>query len=194
MSGTQSRTAFSTELRNPFLGALDSTSAARFSKLRMVRMRQGAKESAGLLMFRRRGGHFEVLLAHPGGPFWANKDEGAWTIPKGLLDGQQPLEAARREFEEETGVQPEGPFIPLGSITQKAGKVVHAWAWEGDADPADMRSNDVRTEWPKGSGKWITVPEVDRCEWLSGDEARRRINPAQGELIDRLIAVLAEKA
>jgi Predicted NTP pyrophosphohydrolase len=153
----------------------------------MVRV---AKESAGLLMFRHAGSGIEVLLAHPGGPFWRDKDEGAWTIPKGLLDGQETLEAACREFEEETGLQPRGPFIELGFITQKAGKIVHAWAWEGDADPATMTSNVVKTEWPKGSQKWITVPEVDRCAWFAPEDAKRKINAAQAELIDRLVAIL----
>ena len=148
-------------------------------------------ESAGLLMFRRIGSGIEVLLAHPGGPFWRDKDDGAWTIPKGLLDGQETLEAACREFEEETGVQPHGPFMELGFVTQKAGKIVHAWAWEGDADPATMTSNVVKTEWPKGSQKWITVPEVDRCEWFAPSDAKRKINSAQAELIDRLVAILA---
>lgn len=148
------------------------------------------KESAGLLMFRRRGSGLEVLLAHPGGPFWRDKDNGAWTIPKGLLDGQETLEAACREFEEETGIKPEGPFLELGSITQKAGKIVHAWAWEGDADPATMSSNHVKTEWPKGSRQWITVPEVDRCDWFAPEIAKIKINSAQAELIDRLVAKL----
>jgi len=138
-----------------------------------------ASESAGLLLFRRRGGALEVFLAHPGGPFWKNKDAGAWTIPKGLPDeGEEPLAAARRELEEETGIVPRGPFLPLGAIRQKAGKVVHAWAWEGDADPGAVASNEVRTEWPRGSGRWLTFPEVDRCAWFSPEAAREKINPA----------------
>lgn len=152
-----------------------------------------ASESAGLFLFRRRGGALEVFLAHPGGPFWKNKDEGAWTIPKGVTEeGEEPLAAARREFQEETGIVPREPFIPLGSIRQKAGKTVHAWAWEGDADPSAVTSNEVRTEWPRGSGRWLTFPEVDRCGWFSPDAAREKINPAQAALIDRLIAALAE--
>jgi predicted NUDIX family NTP pyrophosphohydrolase len=147
--------------------------------------------SAGLLMFRRRGGALEVLLAHPGGPAWANKDLGAWTIPKGEIDeGEDALATARREFEEETGFRPEGAFHPLGSIRQKSGKIVHAWAFEGDADPAAIHSNSFRMQWPPGSGQWETFPEVDRVEWFSPDEARRRINPAQLALIDALEAVL----
>jgi predicted NUDIX family NTP pyrophosphohydrolase len=98
----------------------------------------------------------EVFLAHPGGPFWKARDLGAWTVPKGLVEkGEDPLAAAIREFEEETGVRPEGPFLPLGSIRQKAGKLVHAWAWEGEADPRQVRSNLMRTEWPRGSGRWL---------------------------------------
>src|ERR687889_12419 len=136
--------------------------------------------SAGLLLFRRTSGALELFLAHPGGPFWKDRDAGAWTIPKGIIDqDEDPLDAARREFREETGIQPEGPYIPLGSIRQKAGKTIHAWAWEGDADAGATRSNEMRTEWPRGSGRWITFPEVDRCAWFDGATARRKINPAQ---------------
>lgn len=150
-----------------------------------------ANVSAGMLLFRRTGGGVEVFLAHPGGPFWKNKDAGAWTIPKGVVDeGEDPLDAARREFVEETGITPVEPFLPLGAIRQKAGKTVHAWAWEGDADPDAVTSNEVRTEWPRGSGRWLTFPEVDRCAWFTPDEARERINPAQAELIGRLQALL----
>jgi predicted NUDIX family NTP pyrophosphohydrolase len=149
------------------------------------------KISAGLLLFRRGGTGLEVFLAHPGGPFWTHKDAGAWTIPKGLIEpGEEPLAAARREFEEETGVRPEGPFLPLGSIRQKAGKEIHAWAWEGDADPERVTSNMVRTEWPRGSGRWLAFPEVDRCAWFDPATARGKINPAQAELITRLEAAL----
>lgn len=151
-------------------------------------------ESAGMVLFRRteaRG--LEVLLAHPGGPFWKNKDEGAWTIPKGLVDeGETPLAAAQREFREETGLQPREPFLPLGDIRQKAGKRVHAWAWEGDADPATVTSNVMRTEWPRGSGRMISFPEVDRCAWFTPAEARVKMNAAQAELIGRLEELLAE--
>jgi predicted NUDIX family NTP pyrophosphohydrolase len=154
-------------------------------------MTRRAGESAGLLMFRRREGGVEVFLAHPGGPFWKYKDAGAWTIPKGLVDeGEEPLDGACREFREETGIEPVGPFLPLGEIRQKAGKRVHAWAWEGDADPAATVSNEMKTEWPRGSGRWITFPEVDRCAWFTPDQARVRINPAQAELIARLEALL----
>jgi predicted NUDIX family NTP pyrophosphohydrolase len=138
-------------------------------------------------MFRRGPGGLEALLVHPGGPFWKNKDAGAWSIPKGELDeGEEPLHAAQREFEEETGIHPEGAFHPLGSVTQKAGKVVHAWAFEGDCDPACLRSNTFQARWPPGSSEWRTFPEVDRAEFFALDEARRRINPAQVALIDRL--------
>ncbi len=150
------------------------------------------KISAGLLLFRRGRAGLELFLAHPGGPFWSRKDAGAWTIPKGLIEpGEDPLDAARREFEEETGIAPQGPFLPLGSIRQKAGKEIHAWAWEGDADPDRVTSNLARTEWPRGSGRWLTFPEVDRCGWFGPEAAREKINSAQAELISRLEAALA---
>jgi predicted NUDIX family NTP pyrophosphohydrolase len=143
--------------------------------------------SAGILLFRRRAWGLEVFLAHPGGPFWAKREAGAWTIPKGVVgEGEELLDAARRELREETGLAPEGPFIALGSIKQKAGKTVYAWACEGDADPSTVTSNDTRVEWPRGSGKWLVHPEVDRCQWFTVDDARTRINPAQAELLDRL--------
>jgi predicted NUDIX family NTP pyrophosphohydrolase len=148
--------------------------------------------SAGLLLFRRPKGGLEVFLAHPGGPFWKMRDLGAWTVPKGLVErGEDPLRAAIREFEEETSVRPEGPYLQLGSVRQKAGKLVHAWAWEGEADPRQVRSNMMRAEWPRGSGRWLTFPEVDRCEWFDARSARQKINPAQSELIDRLEAALS---
>jgi predicted NUDIX family NTP pyrophosphohydrolase len=147
--------------------------------------------SAGLLMYRRRPAGLEVLLVHPGGPFWAKKDLGAWTIPKGeIAEGEDELATARREFEEETGLRPDGTLVPLGSIKQKGGKVVHAWAFEGDADAGAIRSNTYRVQWPPGSAEWSTFPEVDRAEWFSPDEARRRINPAQAALIDTLERVV----
>ena len=148
--------------------------------------------SAGLLMYRRRGGALEVLLVHPGGPFWSNKDLGAWTIPKGeVAEGEDEVTTARREFQEETGLQPQGALRPLGSVKQKGGKVVHAWAFEGDADAAAIRSNTYSVEWPPRSGQWRTFPEVDRAEWFPLDEARRRINAAQAGLIDTLERALA---
>lgn len=153
---------------------------------------KASQTSAGLLLFRRSPGPLELFLAHPGGPFWRGRDAGAWTIPKGLTEpGEDLLAAACREFEEETGVKPLGPFLPLGSVRQKAGKVIHAWAWEGDADSAAVTSNTMKAEWPRGSGRWLTFPEVDRCAWFTPDEARNRLNPAQAELVDRLQAALA---
>ena len=147
--------------------------------------------SAGLLLYRRTRDGVELLLAHPGGPFWARRDEGAWTIPKGVPSPDEDLlETARREFSEETGASASGPFLPLGSIRQKAGKTVHAWAAEGDLDPAAVVSNTMKTEWPPRSGRWITFPEVDRCEWFDPDTARRKLIPAQAELVDRLLAAL----
>jgi predicted NUDIX family NTP pyrophosphohydrolase len=147
--------------------------------------------SAGLLLFRRTGAGLEVFLAHPGGPFWQGRDLGAWTIPKGMIDdGEEPLAAARREFTEETGIVPREPFLSLGNVRQKAGKVVHAWAWEGDADAAAVTSNSMRIEWPRGSGTWVSFPEVDRCAWFDLPTARQKMNPAQSELLDRLEAAL----
>jgi predicted NUDIX family NTP pyrophosphohydrolase len=155
-------------------------------------MAEGRNLSAGLLLFRRPHGRLEVFLAHPGGPFWRGRDLGAWTIPKGLVaPGEELLAAARREFEEETGIRPLEPFMPLGSIRQKAGKVIHAWAWEGDADASGIVSNTASVEWPRGSGRSITYPEVDRCAWFDPPTARTRLNPAQAELVDRLQALLA---
>jgi predicted NUDIX family NTP pyrophosphohydrolase len=154
-------------------------------------MASRSKISAGLLLFRRGRTGLEVFLAHPGGPFWAKRDAGVWSNPKGLLDeGEEPLAAACREFEEETGIQPRGPFLPLGSVVQKAGKAVHAWAWEGDADPGLVKSNAVRTEWPTGSGRWLSFPEMDRCAWFDLTTARQKMIPAQAEFIGRLEAAL----
>jgi predicted NUDIX family NTP pyrophosphohydrolase len=155
-----------------------------------MRRREGV--SAGLLLFRRSDGRLEVLLAHPGGPYWVNRDAGAWTIPKGAGNaGEELLVTARREFAEETGLRPEGPFLPLGSVRQKAGKLVHAWACEGEADPSALVSNTMWAEWPPGSGRRVEFPEVDRCAWFSPEEARAKLNPAQAEFIDRLEAALA---
>jgi predicted NUDIX family NTP pyrophosphohydrolase len=146
-----------------------------------------APPSAGLLLFRRGPAGIEVFLAHPGGPFWRGRDDGAWTIPKGAVHpGEDPLHAARREFREETGLAPEGPYVPLGEIRQKAGKRVLAWACEGDADPARVVSNLARLEWPRGSRRWIEFPEVDRCGWFPLEAARAKLNPAQAELLGRL--------
>ena len=154
-------------------------------------MARPAAESAGLLLYRRGPAGLEVFLAHPGGPFWQRRDAGAWTIPKGAVEsGETLLAAACREFEEETGITPAGPFLALGSIRQKAGKVIHAWAWAGDADPSRIRSIMMETEWPRGSGRKIRFPEVDRCGWFDPAAARTRLNPAQAELVDRLESAL----
>jgi len=148
--------------------------------------------SAGILLYRASEKGWEVLLAHPGGPFFARKDLGAWSIPKGEPDdGEELLAAARREFREETGFDLSGPELPLGTVKQKGGKVVHAWAVRGDADPGRLKSNHFELEWPKGSRRTRSFPEVDRAEWFSLDEARRRIKAAQVPLIDALEAVLA---
>jgi predicted NUDIX family NTP pyrophosphohydrolase len=148
--------------------------------------------SAGLMMFRRSRGNLEVLLVHPGGPFWKNRDAAAWTIPKGLVErNEEPLAAACREFQEETGIVPGGPYISLGSVQQKAGKLIQAWAFEGDADSEKISSNTVQIELRRGSGRFIEVPEIDRAEWFSAAAARRKLNPAQVVLIDRLEAALA---
>ncbi len=158
-------------------------------------MAAGRNVSAGLLLFRRPHGGLEVFLAHPGGPFWRGRDLGAWTIPKGLVaPGEELIDAARREFLEETGITPREPFLPLGSVRQKAGKVIHAWAWEGDADPSVIVSNTTSCEWPRGSGRTLTYPEVDRCAWFEPGAARSKLNPAQAELIERLRAALARPA
>jgi predicted NUDIX family NTP pyrophosphohydrolase len=155
-------------------------------------MAKRATVSAGLLLYRHTGGGWEVLLAHPGGPFWAHRDAGAWSIPKGLVEeGEDLLAAACREFEEETGLRPVGPFLSLGSVRQKAGKLIYAWAWQGDVDPSRLTSNLMRTEWPRGSGRWLRFPEVDRCAWFAPLTAREKLNPAQAAFIDRLEARLS---
>ena len=145
------------------------------------------KPSAGLLMFRRAPGALEVLLAHPGGPFWARKDLGAWTIPKGEVgEGEDPLAAAQREFREETGFDCAPPFIDLGEIRQSGGKRVRAWAFKGDCDPAAMASNEFEMEWPPKSGILKRFPEVDRVAWFGIAEAQRRILQGQRALIDEV--------
>jgi predicted NUDIX family NTP pyrophosphohydrolase len=146
-----------------------------------------AKLSAGLLMYRLRGGRAEVLLVHPGGPFWKNKDQGAWSLPKGeAAAGQDLLEVARREFEEETGIRPSGSLFELEPVKQKGGKVVHAWAFEGDCDPSAIRSNTFTMEWPPRSGRQAEFPEVDRAAFFDLETAGRKINPAQAALLDQL--------
>jgi predicted NUDIX family NTP pyrophosphohydrolase len=146
-----------------------------------------AKVSAGLLMYRINEGELEFLLAHPGGPFWRNKDAGAWTIPKGeIQEGEEPLLAAQREFEEEIGFKPEGTFVPLTPITQKGGKIVHAWAFQGDCDTTCIRSNNFQMEWPPRSGRFQTCPEVDRAGFFRMAEAKQKINPAQAAFLEEL--------
>lgn len=151
------------------------------------------KLSAGLLMYRRRGDAIEVFLVHPGGPFWARKDLGAWTVPKGEYEpDEEPLAAARREFQEETGFLAQGKFLELGSIRQKSGKVVVAWAFEGDCDPAQLISNTCEIEWPPKSGLRKEIPEVDRGGWFSLQEARERIRAEQADLLLRLTERVSE--
>lgn len=147
--------------------------------------------SAGLLLYRRTGSALEVLLVHPGGPFWRHKDLGAWTIPKGeVAEGEALLDAARREFHEETGFAIDWPAAPLGHVRLTSGKVIHAFAVEGDLDASRVRSNTFEIEWPRGSGRRRTYPEVDRAAWFGVPEARRRILPAQGPLLDHLLALV----
>ncbi len=148
------------------------------------------KVSAGLLMWRRHVEGIEFLLAHPGGPYFARKDAGAWTLPKGAVEsGETPLQAAKREFFEETGFDPgDGPFLELGTIRQRSGKIVHAWAFEGDADPAALRSEMFEIEWPPRSGKRRTFPEVDRVAFFDPLVARTKMIKAQVPFIDRALA------
>jgi predicted NUDIX family NTP pyrophosphohydrolase len=145
--------------------------------------------SAGILLYRRRAGDFQVLLVHPGGPYWVRKDQGAWSIPKGQYDDREdPLSAARREFEEELGSPaPSATAQDLGEIRQRSGKRVRAFALEGDLDTASVTSNTTQIEWPPRSGRSLEIPEVDRAGWFSVDEARKKINPAQATLLDRLL-------
>lgn len=155
-----------------------------------------AKHSSGILMYRRRPprGNIELLLVHPGGPFWAKRDWGAWSIPKGeYVEGEDALVAARREFEEETGACPQGDFLPLGDLLQPGRKIVSAWALEGDFDPSTLKSNQFELEWPPKSGRRASFPEVDRAEWFSPADARRKILPGQSEFIARLLKAVGEK-
>jgi predicted NUDIX family NTP pyrophosphohydrolase len=146
-----------------------------------------AKQSAGLIMYRIREGNLQVLLVHPGGPFWARKDLGAWSIPKGEYDeNEQPLDAAIREFNEETGFDAHGPFLDLGSVKQAGGKIVTAWAFEGDCDPATITSNLCRMEWPPRSGRQIEFREVDRARWFTIQDAAEYILKGQAPLLQVL--------
>jgi len=151
-------------------------------------------KSAGLLLYRNSGdgSGIEVLLAHPGGPFWRNKDEGAWTIPKGeFTDDENPLAAAKREFEEELGAKPPlGNYIQLKPIKQKNGKIVHAWAVAGDFDPKTLKSNTFETEWPPRSGQMQSFPEVDRAQWFAPDIAKQKMLLRQSALVDELLKLI----
>jgi predicted NUDIX family NTP pyrophosphohydrolase len=150
------------------------------------------KTSAGLLMYRRNGGTLEVLLVHPGGPFWARKDLGAWTIPKGGFEPpEEALDAACREFKEETGWTPSGEMLPLTPLKQPSGKLIHAWAFEGDCDPATLLSESFSMEWPPRSGKQAEFPEVDRAAWFDLDEASKRILRGQAGFLTELHALLS---
>jgi predicted NUDIX family NTP pyrophosphohydrolase len=153
-----------------------------------------ARRSAGILLYRRCGDGVEVLLVHPGGPLWARRDAGAWSIPKGeYTEGEDPLAAALREFEEETGQRPpEAKMVALGEVRQRGGKVVSAWAAPGDLDPAAVTSNTFSMEWPPRSGRWREFPEVDRAGWFDPATAREKLLAAQAGLVDRLLAALGD--
>ena len=152
------------------------------------------KRSAGILMYRRPDAGLELLLVHPGGPFWARKDLGAWSIPKGeYSESEDALAVAKREFEEETGARVQGDFRSLGEIVQPGRKIVTAWAIEGDFDPADLKSNLFEMEWPPKSGRRQSFPEVDRAQWFSPAEARGKILNGQSEFISRLLEAIGGK-
>jgi predicted NUDIX family NTP pyrophosphohydrolase len=149
------------------------------------------RRSAGILLYRRRSGGIEILLVHPGGPFWVNKDDGAWSIPKGeYAAGEDALAAARREFAEETGSPVEGEAIALGSFRQSSGKIVDAWAVEGDFEPASLRSNTCTVEWPPRSGRMREVPEVDRGGWFTPEEAARKLLKGQRPILEALLSTI----
>ncbi len=143
------------------------------------------RSSAGLLMYRTRANKVEFLLVHPGGPFWRKKDAEAWTIPKGEIEeSEEALATAKREFEEELGIKPTGPFIELAPVRQKGGKIIHAWAFEGEVDPDRISSNVFSMEWPPRSGRLQEFPEVDRAAWFDLETAKSKINPAQIALLE----------
>jgi predicted NUDIX family NTP pyrophosphohydrolase len=157
-----------------------------------VKQAVSGRQSAGLLLYRRNGNGVEVLLGHPGGPFWRNKDLGSWSIPKGLIaEGEKPLAAARREFTEETGHRPRGKSLPLGEAKQPGGKLVQAWAVEGDWDAASLKSNMFEMEWPPRSGRRHSFPELDRAEWFDLAEAQAKILKGQAIFLTRLLEKLA---
>jgi predicted NUDIX family NTP pyrophosphohydrolase len=149
------------------------------------------KQSAGLLLYFRKR-NLEIFLVHPGGPLWAKKDLGVWSIPKGEFDEEEPLLAAKREFQEETGIDaPQGDYIPLKPVRQKSGKIVHAWAIQAEVDAENVHSNGFEMEWPPGSGRRQSFPEIDRGAWFSVEEALEKINPGQVGLIHELVERLA---
>ena len=149
--------------------------------------------SAGILLYRTTQEGVEVLIAHPGGPLWAHRHEGAWSIPKGVIDvGEDPAAAALREFAEETGHEPTGDVHDLGTVQLRSRKIVHGYAVEGDLDPETMVSNTFPLEWPPRSGRFVDTPEIDRVKWCTPDEARQLLNPAQAALVDRLLEWLGE--
>ncbi len=149
------------------------------------------KKSAGILLYKFSLAVTEVFLVHPGGPFWKNKDEGSWSIPKGEINGEEnALDAAKREFKEETGFNCEGNFIALTPLKQKSGKIIFAWALEKDIDASAIKSNEFEMEWPPKSGKIKSFPEVDRGQWFPADEAKEKINPSQALFIDELLSLL----
>ena len=153
-----------------------------------------SKKSAGLLLYRGVPPAVEVLLVHPGGPLWAKRDSGIWSIPKGeFLDGEDPLQAAQREFQEETGFTVAGPFEPLEPVRQRSGKLVYAWMVAGDVDPARAQSNTFEMEWPPGTGHTRAFPEVDRVEWFRVDVAREKIVPSQAALLEELERAIAAR-
>ncbi len=146
-----------------------------------------AKTSAGLLMCRKKNDQLEVLLVHLGGPFWKNKDRGAWFVPKGEINpGEDLLDAAKREFQEETGLVPRGDLISLGSVKHKSGKTIHAWAFEGDCNPSSLKSNTFEMEWPPKSGRMTTFPEIDRVGFFTLEAAREKMHPVEFEFLSRL--------
>ena len=150
------------------------------------------KVSAGLLMYRKRNQHLEVLLVHLGGPFWAKKDAGAWFVPKGEVNpGEDELAAAKREFQEETGLAPGSDLLPLGKVKHKSGKTVSAWTFEGDCDPATVRSNTFQMEWPPRSGKMREFPEIDRAAFFTVEAAREKMHPTEFEFVTRLLKAIS---
>jgi len=152
------------------------------------------KQSAGLLLYRKHEEQLEIFLVHPGGPLWAKKDLGAWSIPKGEFDVEKPLLAAKREFQEETGFEaPQGEYFPLRPVKQKSGKIVHAWAVEGQVDAEHVHSNGFEMAWPPRSGKIQSFPEIDRAAWFPVDEAIQKVNPGQVGLIQELLEKLTSR-